>query len=283
VARRLANLEKKGVSSDRKRVVVITQGSDHTIVATQNETAVAAPPPVGIAKPEPLAAYLDRELQSAMSASLLPDADIEQPTAGTVDKARDAIAERKAADAPAPLPPTPGMPPEPTQENAQEAAKQDAAPAPVAAKPEPAKPAEPAPAVPETPPAKAEAPQSQNTKSREQKPEGESVADEKPVEPKDATAPTSSGAGPDPFSVDAIEAECHPEEKHEQIKGLVKAGYRTLMVGDTTHDLQLARNAGTASVGVSFGAHAPEAFADLGPLHVAHSTADLTDWLLAHG
>ena len=58
---------------------------------------------------------------------------------------------------------------------------------------------------------------------------------------------------------------------------------RTLMVGDTTHDLQLARNAGTASVAVSFGAHAPESFAALGPLHVAHSTADLADWLLAHG
>ncbi len=173
----------------------------------ENETAVAAPPPVVVAKPEPLAADLDRELQAAMSASLLPDADIEQPTAGTVDKARDAIAERKAADAPAPLPPTPGKPPEPTPENAREAAKQDAVPAPVAAKPEPAKPAEPAPAAPETQPAKAGAPQSQNTKSREQKPEGESVADEKPVEPKDATAPASSGAGPDPFSVDAIEAE----------------------------------------------------------------------------
>ncbi len=57
---------------------------------------------------------------------------------------------------------------------------------------------------------------------------------------------------------------------------------RTLMIGDTTHDLQLAANAGTASVGVSFGAHEPEAFAALGPLHVAHSTAELQDWLLAH-
>jgi phosphoglycolate phosphatase len=55
------------------------------------------------------------------------------------------------------------------------------------------------------------------------------------------------------------------------------------MVGDTTHDLQLARNAGTASVAVSFGAHAPDSFADFGPLHVAHSTAGLADWLLAHG
>ena len=55
---------------------------------------------------------------------------------------------------------------------------------------------------------------------------------------------------------------------------------RTLMIGDTTHDLQLALNAGCASVGVSYGAHAPEAFGVLSPLHVAASTADLQDWLL---
>jgi phosphoglycolate phosphatase len=57
---------------------------------------------------------------------------------------------------------------------------------------------------------------------------------------------------------------------------------RTLMIGDTTHDLQLAANAGTASVGVSYGAHAAEAFVTLSPLHVAHSTADLHDWLSLH-
>ena len=55
---------------------------------------------------------------------------------------------------------------------------------------------------------------------------------------------------------------------------------RTLMIGDTTHDLQLAINAGCASVGVSYGAHPPEAFAVLSPLHVAASTDDLQDWLL---
>ena len=58
---------------------------------------------------------------------------------------------------------------------------------------------------------------------------------------------------------------------------------RTLMIGDTTHDLQLARNAGTASVGVSFGAHEPQAFEALGPLFVANSTAELQSWLLTHG
>ena len=57
---------------------------------------------------------------------------------------------------------------------------------------------------------------------------------------------------------------------------------RTLMVGDTTHDLQLAANAGAASVAVSFGAHEHESFAAHGPLHVAHSTAELRDWLLVH-
>jgi phosphoglycolate phosphatase len=57
---------------------------------------------------------------------------------------------------------------------------------------------------------------------------------------------------------------------------------RTLMIGDTTHDLMLAANAGTPRVAVSYGAHEPEAFEAHGPLHVAHSTADLHAWLLDH-
>ncbi len=55
---------------------------------------------------------------------------------------------------------------------------------------------------------------------------------------------------------------------------------RTLMIGDTTHDLLLAANAGTPRVAVSYGAHDREAFEAHGPLHVAHSTADLHAWLL---
>lgn len=57
---------------------------------------------------------------------------------------------------------------------------------------------------------------------------------------------------------------------------------RVLMVGDTTHDLLLARNAGCASVAVSYGAHAPAAFAEYAPLHVAHSVAELHAWLIEH-
>ncbi|BCO28769.1 5'-nucleotidase [Rhodoferax lithotrophicus] len=54
---------------------------------------------------------------------------------------------------------------------------------------------------------------------------------------------------------------------------------RTLMIGDTTHDLQMALNAGCASVGVSYGAHESDAFAALSPQYVAHDVAQLHNWL----
>ena len=58
---------------------------------------------------------------------------------------------------------------------------------------------------------------------------------------------------------------------------------RVLMIGDTTHDLQMAVNAGCPSVGVSYGAHEPEAFVVLKPLYVAHSVESLASWLKANG
>jgi heavy metal translocating P-type ATPase len=50
--------------------------------------------------------------------------------------------------------------------------------------------------------------------------------------------------------VDMIEAECLPEEKHEQIKGLVRSGYRTMMVGDGIND---GPSLAEADVGVAMG------------------------------
>lgn len=58
---------------------------------------------------------------------------------------------------------------------------------------------------------------------------------------------------------------------------------RTLMIGDTIHDLQLALNAGAARVGVAYGAHASETFDALAPLFIARSTAELARWLQRHG
>ena len=74
----------------------------------------------------------------------------------------------------------------------------------------------------------------------------------------------------------------NPRMLHELMREFGAEPERTLMVGDTTHDLQMALNAGCASVGVSYGAHEPEAFHALNPRHVAHSVRDLRDWLLNH-
>jgi len=74
----------------------------------------------------------------------------------------------------------------------------------------------------------------------------------------------------------------HPLMLQELMQEFGVEPHRVLMIGDTTHDLQMALNAGCASVGVSYGAHEPDAFAALGPLHVAHSVAELHAWLRAH-
>ncbi|MEY2783071.1 MAG: Pyrophosphatase PpaX [Pseudomonadota bacterium] len=74
----------------------------------------------------------------------------------------------------------------------------------------------------------------------------------------------------------------NPRMLHELMREFGAEPERTLMIGDTTHDLQMALNAGCASVGVSYGAHEPEAFHALNPRHVAHSVRDLHDWLLQH-
>lgn len=49
---------------------------------------------------------------------------------------------------------------------------------------------------------------------------------------------------------DVIEAECLPEEKHEQIRQLVAQGYRTMMVGDGIND---GPSLAAADVGVAMG------------------------------
>ena len=75
----------------------------------------------------------------------------------------------------------------------------------------------------------------------------------------------------------------HPRMLHELMAETGVAASRVLMIGDTTHDLQMAVNAGCASVGVSYGAHDSVAFQPFKPLHVAHSVQDLHDWLLRGG
>jgi phosphoglycolate phosphatase len=71
----------------------------------------------------------------------------------------------------------------------------------------------------------------------------------------------------------------HPLMLQELMREFGTEPERTLMIGDTTHDLQMAVNAGCPSVGVSYGAHETGEFHALGPLYIAHSVPGLHAWL----
>ncbi len=71
----------------------------------------------------------------------------------------------------------------------------------------------------------------------------------------------------------------HPLMLQELMAELDVSPERLLMIGDTTHDLQMARNAGCASVAVAYGAHDPRDLQACQPLHVAADVADLHQWL----
>jgi phosphoglycolate phosphatase len=56
---------------------------------------------------------------------------------------------------------------------------------------------------------------------------------------------------------------------------------KTLMIGDTTHDLQMAGNAGAKALAVSYGAHSAAELKKLSPLACFERVAQLHDWLRA--
>jgi phosphoglycolate phosphatase len=53
---------------------------------------------------------------------------------------------------------------------------------------------------------------------------------------------------------------------------------RTLMVGDTTHDVQMAQNAKVDVVAVGYGAHTPQQLRELKPLALVEDFAELRLW-----
>ena len=67
----------------------------------------------------------------------------------------------------------------------------------------------------------------------------------------------------------------------ELLERLDIAPERALMIGDTTHDLRMAKSAGVASLAVSYGAHPRTALLDEGALACVDSVAALRDWLAA--
>jgi phosphoglycolate phosphatase len=75
----------------------------------------------------------------------------------------------------------------------------------------------------------------------------------------------------------------HPAMLQELTRELGQDLRRTVMIGDTTHDLQMAANAGAAGIAVHYGAHAAQELQAHGPLFAANSVAELHEWLDEHG
>ncbi|SNS74683.1 phosphoglycolate phosphatase [Noviherbaspirillum humi] len=75
----------------------------------------------------------------------------------------------------------------------------------------------------------------------------------------------------------------HPAMLQELTRELGQDMQRTVMIGDTTHDLQMASNAGAAAIAVHYGAHPSEQLSALNPLFSANSVADLHAWLRENG
>lgn len=74
----------------------------------------------------------------------------------------------------------------------------------------------------------------------------------------------------------------HPGMLHALMDELGTAPERTLMIGDTTHDLQMAANAGIAAIGAAYGAHPRNALLEFSPLACLESFSELRRWLMAH-
>jgi phosphoglycolate phosphatase len=71
----------------------------------------------------------------------------------------------------------------------------------------------------------------------------------------------------------------HPAMLQELTRELGQDIQRTVMIGDTTHDLQMAINAGAGGVAVQYGAHAAQELQALNPIYAAGSVFELHAWL----
>ena len=65
---------------------------------------------------------------------------------------------------------------------------------------------------------------------------------------------------------------------HELMSMYGVAPSRTLMVGDTSHDLEMAKRAGCPSAAVTYGAHEDHELKKYQPMVFANSVNDLWDW-----
>lgn len=72
----------------------------------------------------------------------------------------------------------------------------------------------------------------------------------------------------------------HPRMLLEIMDEMCAAPHETLMIGDTEYDMQMAGNAGTPALAVSYGVHERDRLLQCGPLACLDSVAEIREWLM---
>ncbi|WP_455198432.1 HAD-IA family hydrolase [Kaarinaea lacus] len=81
---------------------------------------------------------------------------------------------------------------------------------------------------------------------------------------------------------DETRSKPHPQMLHEIMDVLGVTPDKTLMIGDTEYDLQMAHSAGVAPLAVDYGVHDRERLMGCNPLGYLMSIKELPGWLMQH-
>lgn len=79
---------------------------------------------------------------------------------------------------------------------------------------------------------------------------------------------------------DETQGKPDPQMLHEILWELDLQPENVLMVGDTTHDVYMAHNAGVDSLAVTYGAHDIATLQQSSPTEIVHSVAEMQEWIL---
>ena len=82
-------------------------------------------------------------------------------------------------------------------------------------------------------------------------------------------------------TVDECFSKPHPQMLDELMDALIVRPERTLMIGDTSYDLQMASNAGVPAVAVTFGAQSQDKLNSYNSIAMFNQFSELSSWLLA--
>jgi phosphoglycolate phosphatase len=78
---------------------------------------------------------------------------------------------------------------------------------------------------------------------------------------------------------DETRSKPHPQMLHEILGECDRGATDAVMVGDTLHDMAMARSAGVGTVAVTFGAHSGERLRAFGPDLLADDFWSILEWL----